>query len=190
MFPSWKIKKADGAEISAFERQVTEAIFDLEQHAEFGSHLKSLYISRAIEVKVTEAETAAVVFVPVPFLAAFQKIQTKLVREMEKKMSGMVVTLVAERRILAKPGKRCRAGRVDRPYSRTLTAVHDNLLEDLVYPVKITGKQTRFGVDNSRRINVFLDPQDKTTAESRVDTYSAVYKSLTSKDVEFDFRSM
>ncbi|KAG9393064.1 Ribosomal protein S7e [Carpediemonas membranifera] len=189
VFPSWKIKKVDGSEPTEFERSVAEAVFDLEQHAEFGAALKTLFFSRAVEVKVNETEMAAVVYVPVPFLTAFQKIQTKLVRELEKKLARTVV-VVADRRIVAKQAKRVRAGRINRPHSRTLTAVHDSLLEDLVYPVKITGKQTRYCVDSSRRINVFLDPADRSTAEFRLECFSTVYKTMTSKDVEFEFRKL
>lgn len=40
--------------------------------------------------------------------------------------------------------------------SRTLTAVHDAILEDIVYPNEITGKRIRYRPDASRLIRVFL----------------------------------
>ena len=38
--------------------------------------------------------------------------------------------------------------------SRTLTAVHDAILEELVYPSEIVGKRTRVKLDGSKLIKV------------------------------------
>ena len=43
------------------------------------------------------------IFVPVPLLKNFQRVQPRLVRELEKKFSGKHVVIIAQRRILAKP---------------------------------------------------------------------------------------
>ncbi|KAJ2503757.1 ribosomal protein S7A, partial [Coemansia sp. RSA 2049] len=51
----------------------------------------------------------------------------------------------------------------------------------------ITGKRTRVKVDGSKVIKVFLDSKDATSLEYKLDTFSAVYKRLTSKDVVFEF---
>jgi hypothetical protein len=49
-----------------------------------------------------------VIFVPYPQLKAYQKIQTRLVRELEKKFSGKHVVFIAMRRILKKPTRKGR----------------------------------------------------------------------------------
>ena len=38
--------------------------------------------------------------------------------------------------------------------SRTLTAVHDAILSDVVYPAEIVGRRTRVKLDGSRLIKV------------------------------------
>merc|ERR1712026_356444 len=98
------------------------------------------------------------VLVPVPQLKAFQKIQVRLVRELEKKFSGKHVLFIAQRRILPKPTRKSRnKSKQKRPRSRTLTMVHDNILEDLVFPSEIVGKRTHIKLDGSRNIKVHLD---------------------------------
>ena len=103
-------------------------------------------------------QKAIIIFVPVPQLKSFQKIQVRLVRELEKKFSGKHVVFIAQRRILPKPTQKSRTkNKQKRPRSRTLTAVHDAILEDLVFPSEIVGKRIRVKLDGSRLIKVHLD---------------------------------
>merc|ERR1739844_552213 len=117
----------------------------------------------------------------------FRKIQSKLIRELEKKFSGRHVVFIANRRIIKKPSKKSTVKLQKRPYSRTVTAVHTAILEDLVHPTEILRKRTRVRSDCSKVIRVFLDPKEQSNVEHKTDTYSAVYKRLTGKDVSFEF---
>jgi len=56
---------------------------------------------------------------------------------------------------MAKPTRTSRAKQM-RPRSRTLTSVHEKLLEDLVYPTEITGKRTRVQTDQKKIIKVYV----------------------------------
>lgn len=104
-----------------------------------------------------------------PKQKAFQKIQTRLVRELEKKFSGKHVVFVAERKILPKPQRNTRNPlKQKRPRSRTLTAVFDAILEDLVFPAEIVGKRIRVKLDGSQLIKVHLDKNQQTTIEHKV----------------------
>jgi len=58
--------------------------------------------------------------VPYRLLKSFHKIQSRLVRELEKKFSGKDVVLIANRRIMAPPTSGISNSR---PRSRTLSAV-------------------------------------------------------------------
>ena len=53
-------------------------------------------------------------------------------------------------------------------FSRTLTAVHDAILHDLVYPAEITGKRIRIKQDGSRLFKVHLDKNQQTLVENKV----------------------
>jgi small subunit ribosomal protein S7e len=114
----------------------------------------------------------------------------RLTRELEKKFSDRHVLILASRRILPRP-KRSNRSRTSltqkRPRSRTLTAVHDAILTDLVYPVEIVGKRLRTKEDGSKILKVVLDEKEKGGVDHRLDTYSEVYKKLTGRGVNFEF---
>ena len=95
--------------------------------------------------------------------------------------------MVAQRTILGKSYARNQKTSGPRPRSRTLTAVQDAILDDLVYPTEIVGKRTRVKVDGKRIMKVFLDSKDQANVESRIDTFAAVYGKLTNKNVSFHF---
>ena len=46
--------------------------------------------------------------------------------------------------------------------SRTLTAVHSAILDDLVFPAEIVGKRVRVKLDGSRMMKIFLDKAQQT----------------------------
>ncbi|RPD67088.1 40S ribosomal protein S7 [Lentinus tigrinus ALCF2SS1-7] len=169
------------------ETAVAQAIIDLENSApELKGELRPLQISAAREVDVRGGKKAIVIFVPVPQLKAFHKVQQRLTRELEKKFSDRHVVFVAQRRMLRKPTRTSRVQQ-KRPRSRTLTSVHDKILEDLVFPTDIVGKRTRVAVDGSKLLKVFLDAKDATSLEYKLDSFSSVYRRLTGKDVVFEF---
>lgn len=56
------------------------------------------------EIEVGGSRKAIIIFVPVPQLKSFQKIQVRLVRELEKKFSGKHVVFIAQvRRMVGSP---------------------------------------------------------------------------------------
>ncbi|KAH9675753.1 40S ribosomal protein S7 [Citrus sinensis] len=147
-----KIQKDKDAEPTEFEETVAQALFDLENtNQELKSDLKDLYINQAIQMDVSGNRKAIVVYVPYRLRKAYRKIHSRLVRELEKKFSGKDVVLIATRRIVRPPKK---GSAVQRPRSRTLTAVHDAMLEDVVYPAEIVGKRVRYRLDGSKIIKV------------------------------------
>lgn len=53
-------------------------------------------------------------------------------------------------------------------FSRTLTSVHENILEDLCFPSEIVGKRIRIKLDGSRLIKVHLEKTQQTNIEHKV----------------------
>jgi len=148
--------------------------------------LRDLFILSAKEVELPGSKKAIVIFVPHRLHKRFQKLQSRLIRELEKKFSGKHVQIVAQRTILSGSFRRKNPGQI-RPRSRTLTSVHNSILEDLVFPTAIVGKRIRFRADGSRLLKVFLDPKDVKEVDYKLKTFSTVYKKLTNKNVEFLF---
>lgn len=82
-----------------------QAITDLEQSTDLKPQLRELQITGANQV-VVGGKKAIIIWVPYPQLKAFQKIQARIVRELEKKFSGRHVVIIAKRTILPKPSKK------------------------------------------------------------------------------------
>ncbi|CUS11153.1 unnamed protein product [Tuber aestivum] len=172
---------------SELESNIAQALYDLEQSVpDLRVALRPLQFSAAKELEVGSGKKAIVVFVPVPLLDGFHKVQQRLTRELEKKFSDRHVLFVAQRRILPLPSRRSRVTQ-KRPRSRTLTAVHDATLHDLVFPTEIVGKRIRTKEDGHKIIKVFLDAKERAGVDYKLDTFGEVYKKLTGKSVVFDF---
>merc|ERR1712187_195243 len=182
-----KVQKIGDAKLNECEQSISQALLDLEINSDLKAQLRELHITAAKEVDCAGGKKAIVIFVPVPQLKSFQKIQTRLVRELEKKLSGKHVVFIARRRILPKPTRKTNKLKQKRPRSRTLVAVHTAILDDLVYPAEIVGKRIRIRLDGSRLFKVHLDKSQQTNIEHKTDTFASVYKKLTGKEVNFEF---
>merc|ERR1712039_269103 len=156
-------------------------------NSDLKAQLREVHITAVKEVDCAGGKKSIVIFVPPPQLKAFQKMQTRLVREFEKKFSGKHVVFIAQRRILPKPTRKGNKQKQKRPRSRTLQAVHTAILDDLVYPAEIVGKRIRIRLDGSRLFKVHLDKTQQTNIEHKTETFASVYKKLTGKEVNFEF---
>ncbi|GAD96699.1 40S ribosomal protein S7 [Paecilomyces variotii No. 5] len=176
---------------SELETALANALYDLESNTtDLKASLRPLQFVSAREIEVGHGKKAIAIFVPVPLLQGFHKIQQRLTRELEKKFSDRQVLFIASRRILPRP-KRSTTSRSKltqkRPRSRTLTAVHDAILTDVVYPVEIVGKRVRTKEDGSKVLKVVLDEKERGGVDHRLDAYGEVYRRLTGRNVVFEF---
>jgi small subunit ribosomal protein S7e len=171
-------------EPTALDTSVAKALYELQSSSnDLAADLRNLQIYGAREVDMTAGRKAIVLVVPVPQLKAWRKVQSRVLRELEKKFSDKQVVLVGFRRVIPKTV----AGGKGRPHSRTATAVHEAWLEDMVFPTEIVGKRIRVKTDGSRVVKVLLDPKDQSVLEGKVEGFAAVYHKLTGKNVVFEF---
>ncbi|EGG13302.1 40S ribosomal protein S7 [Cavenderia fasciculata] len=182
-----KIVKANGKQITEFENTVAQALLDLENNSSDFKDLKDLSIVAAKDYDVSDGKKAVVVFVPYRQLKAYNKIQQKLVWELEKKFGGKTVMFIAQRRVLHKATAARPVKQQKIPRSRTVKAVHDAILEDLVFPNNIVGRRLRYRQDGSKLHKIYLDRKEMTLTEHKLDSFTAVYHRLTGKEVVFEF---
>jgi small subunit ribosomal protein S7e len=185
------VAKHQGPAPTELELTVAKAVFELQNSQnEIAADLCALQLYGARELDLGNGRRALVLVVPVPQLKAWQKIQSRLLHELSKKLGGSgdrAIVMIAHRRIMGKPErKNARSIKHQRPRSRTLTAVHENWLEDLCYPTEIVGKRTRVK-NGSRHMKVLLDAKEQAQAEGKIEVLAGVYRKLTGKEVSFEF---
>lgn len=91
-----KLVKAGDQRPTELETQVAQTLLDLEATTDLKAQLRELHITGAREVDISGGKKAIIIFVPVPQLKNFQKIQSRLVRELEKKFSGKHFVIIAQ----------------------------------------------------------------------------------------------
>merc|ERR1739848_855804 len=114
---------------SDIESGVAQAILDIQNNADNATkeQLMQLHLVAVKEIDVG-GRNALILMVPAPQVVGWQKVQTKIVRELEKKFSGKHVLVIGARKASAKCYKQ------KRPISRSVKHVHEAILEDCVFP--------------------------------------------------------
>lgn len=138
-------------------------------------------------MKVGGGWKTIVIFVPIPQLKSFQKIQVQLVCELEKKFSRKQVVFITQRRILPKPTRiSLMKTKQKHPGAALWSLCMTTSWRDLVFPSEIVGKRICKKLDSSLLIKVHLDKAQQNNMGT-VRNISGVYKNSTGKDVNFEF---
>ena len=124
-------------------------------------------------------------YYPLRFIRKFKKIGKLLLERLEKKTEKKVV-FIASRKIVRKPKNVYAQQAVKR--SATMSAVHDEIMNDLVFPADVVGRRWRYNPDGSKRMKVFLDDKMRGWANAqRREAFRRIYATLTGKQVDFGF---
>ncbi|KAM3139665.1 hypothetical protein pb186bvf_008310 [Paramecium bursaria] len=179
----WKKK-----EITDVEQSVGVALGKLEQGDLSKTDLKQLYLQSVTDLtsKFPNKKPVYLIHIPFPCLRVYLKLLShKLIPELEKQLKATI--LVAAKRQIQNRWIKVHKN-LKRPFSRTLTSVYDALLDDLLAPGTILGKRTRVRIDGTRFHRIFLDEKDKEFLEPRLEVIKQVYKLLTTRELEFEFK--
>ena len=127
-------------------------LLDLENSSsDLKTDLKDFFLDSVKEVEVVlqkgKTKNIYLVFVPYLCLKLLQKVHKKIALDIEKKLKTQVL-FIAKRTIQSKWVKTHKSQM--RPRNRTLTAVHEGILEDLILPGTIIAKRVRCRVDGSK----------------------------------------
>jgi len=96
-----KYQNQDKEAPSQLESQLCQYLVDLEaSNKDLKQTLRDLGIVAAREIEITPTKKAIVIFVPFIQHTKWQKIQDRVVRELEKKFSGQEVLFVAQRKVV------------------------------------------------------------------------------------------
>ena len=150
--------------------------------------LKGLLVDNVKEVEVTEngKKAKSIILVTVPFVCmkAMQRANKFVITQLEKKLK-VHVTMTAKRNIQSKWIKTHKSQM--RPRNRTLTAVHEAILDDLIQPSVILAKRIRVRLDGTKLHKINLDQNDKALLGDKLNAISVLYKQLCQKECVFDF---
>jgi len=182
--PAYRKLWKKSTEPSQRDMQVAQALVDLEATSNNTlPELKKLQFTRCVDLKVDQ-KTALVIFLPYIHRKKVQENLSKLSNELSKKLSISDIVFIAERVILPRSFVR-RKGNQRRPRSRTLTSVHEAILEDIVHPAQIVGKRTKIHRDGKRMMQVTLRTSGAAGDQDKHKIYAAVYKKFCNKNVVF-----
>ena len=176
-------KKGTVSEIQKNVSNALEKIKDAEK--DHKAELDSLKIEHANEVTVNDDQKCYLIQISTQNLAGFKKVHSLLTKKLEEHLSNPVVIIPARKRVNGKEYRTFVSKKV--PRDRTLTAVFDGYLDDILYPATIVGKRIRYPVGKTRTYKVLVDPLDKDSIEYKLPAMTACYRALTNRNLEIEF---
>ena len=176
-------KKGAVSEIQKNVSNALEKIKDSEK--DHKSELETLKIEHANEVQMEDEQKCFLIQISTQNLAGFKKVHSLLTKKLEEHLSNPVIIIPSRKRVNGKEYRTFVSKKV--PRDRTLTAVFDAYLDDILYPATIVGKRIRYPVGKTRTYKVLVDPLDKETIEYKLPAMTACYTALTNRKLEIEF---
>ena len=147
--------------------------------------LEDIKIENASEVAVGVDKRCYLLQVNTSSNKSLQNAHGDIVKKLEEHFSTPVMIVPFRKRTNGQIFKRFRGTKV--PRDKTLTAVFDSYLEDLLYPATIVGKRVRYPKGKVRHFKVFVDPLDREAIDYKVNAITACYKELTNRDLQIEY---
>ena len=176
-------KKGAISEIQKNVSNALEKIKDTEK--EHKAELETIKIEYANEVKMEDDQKCFLVQISTQNLAGFKKVHSLLTKKLEEHLSNPVIIIHSRKRVNGNEYRTFVSKKV--PRDRTLTAVFDAYLDDILYPATIVGKRIRYPVGKTRTFKVLVDPLDKETIEYKLPAMTSCYRALTNRKLEIEF---
>lgn len=130
-----------------------------------------------------KTSTAVVVYLPYIFVRDNKALVTKVVNEIQKRRNQHAFVVAKRTTINKKADFKQRI-----PRNRTLTAVYDSILDDLIAPAQIIGKRIRYRLNGSQLIKIFVNEESKGFLENKTHLIAQLYFALTNRKIAIEFR--
>jgi small subunit ribosomal protein S7e len=147
--------------------------------------LENLQIENANEISIGTDKRCYLVQVNEASVKSLHNVHSEIVKKLEDQFNFPVVIVPYRKKINGKLFRKFRGSKV--PRDKTLSAVYDKYLEDLLYPATIVGKRIRYPKGKSRTFKVLVDPLDRESIEYKTSAIVACYKGLTNRDLVIEF---
>ena len=181
-----KIEAPKKGNINEIQKNVAnefEKIKDTEK--DHKAELDTIKIEHANEVPMNEDQKCYLIQISTQNLAGFKKVHSLLTKKFEEHLANTVILIPKRKRVNGKEYRTFVSKKV--PRDKTLTAVFDGYLDDILYPATIVGKRVRYPVGKTRTYKVIVDPLDKELVEDRIPAITACYKAITNRKLEIQF---
>lgn len=191
MFNKSKLQIKEDRKPTDLEEEIAKTLSALEQDSsgDVQSNLRLTFVAAADEVEysMSNDEVSKYILVRIPYrsLAFYNRISSNILEHLEEKFNWPVI-VVANRKIQSKREKTHATQK--RPRTRTLKAVHQAFLNDIVTPSTVAGRQTRVSLTEGTTERVFLDPMDKDAVGDKIEAMAHAYKRLTTHKIHIDFK--
>lgn len=179
--------QATTSQKSALHTDIDKIVVDATKNYEHKKTSKTEIVHEVKEVKITgddkKSYTALVVYLPFVYVKNHKALLAKIVNDIQSKKK-LPTFIVSQRTLIHKKSD----FKQKIPRNRTLTAVYDSILDDLLAPGTVIGKRHRFHLDGTQHTKIFLNEESKTFLESKINLIAQIYFKLTNRKVTFEFR--
>jgi small subunit ribosomal protein S7e len=186
LMQSDKLSNKNRATVNEITKNLTTVLTRIQENDQnIKKDLENLKIENANEISIGSDKRCYLVQVNESSVKNLHNVHSDIVKKLEEHFSTPVVIVPYRKKINGKLFRRFRGNKV--PRDKTLSAVYDSYLEDLLYPATIVGKRVRYPKGKSRLYKVFVDPLDREHIEYKINAITACYKGLTNRDLVVEF---